>query len=226
MQAESFTGGVLFTKRDRTLSNKLKQQPQIRQTDYLTMNLHHKSPIFTGAIFLFLVSFVNPTLASDIEAKQYIAQSRTIEAKSAQKEILYLNNDRTYNYNLIATQKGTIGNVSVPVGATIVGKYVPSEGGLRYEAQAVTYDQYSYRVSAQSETLTDVKDPRDTSTGAVAEDAGIGAAGGVVLGEVLGGGANVEEAVGGAAAGAATGNLTAERVVVVKPDESIVLYAN
>ena len=209
----------------RALSNKLKQQLQVRHTDYLTMNLYHKSPIFTGAIFLFLTSFVNPTLASNIEIEQHIAQSRTIEAKSSQKETLYLNNDRTYDYNLVATQKGTIGNVTVPVGATIVGKYVPTEGGLRYEAQAVTYDQYSYRISAQSETLTDVKDPRDTSAGAVAEDAGIGAAGGLVLGEVLGD-ANVEEAVGGAAAGAATGNITADRVVVVKPDELIVLYAN
>ena len=189
------------------------------------MNLHYKSPVFTGAIFLFLVNFANPVLATDIEQKQYIAQSRTIEARSAQKETLYLNNDRTYSYNLIATQQGTIGDVTVPVGATIVGRYVPTEGGLRYEAQAVTYDQYSYTISAQSETLNDVKDPRDTSTGAVAEDAAIGAAGGTVLGEVLGD-AGVGEIVGGAAAGAATGNLTADRVVVVEPDESIILYAN
>ena len=175
------------------------------------MNLYCKQPVFSGAIFLFLTSFTNPALALEPEAKQYVAQSRTIEAKSAQKETLYLNNNRT-SYNLIATQRGTIGNVTVPVGATIVGKYVPSEGGLRYEAQAVTYDQYSYTINASSQTLTDVKDPRDTSTGAVAEDAGIGAAGGLILCEVLGG---------SAAAGAATGNLTADRIVVIKPDESI-----
>ena len=65
----------------------------------------------------------------------------------------------------------------------------------------------------------------DTSAGAVAEDAGIGAAGGVVLGEVPGD-ANVEEAVGGAAAGAAVGNVTADRVVVIEPDESIILYGD
>ena len=189
------------------------------------MNLYHSSSLFTRAILLFLLSSTEPTLASGRETKQYIAQSRTIEAKSAQKETLYLNNNRTYSYNLIATQRGTIGNVTIPVGATIVGKYVPTEGGLRYEAQAVTYDQYSYNISARSETLTDVKDPRDTSAGAIAEDAGIGAAGGLVLGEVFGD-AGAGEIIGGAAAGAATGNLTADRVVVVKPDESIVLYGN
>ena len=150
------------------------------------MNIHYKSSIFTGAFFLFLLGSVAPTLASDSKSNIYIAQSRTIEAKSAQQDILYLNNNKTYNYNLIATQEGTIGNVTVPVGATIVGKYVPTEGGLQYVAEAVTYDQYSYQINAQSETLADVKDPRDTSAGAVAEDAGIGAAGGLVLGEVLG----------------------------------------
>ena len=191
----------------------------------LAMKLLNKNSIITGTTFLFLAGFVNPTIVFSREPDKYIVQSRTIEARSAQEEILYLNNNRTYDYNLVATQKGTIGNVTVPVGATIVGKYVPSEGGLRYEAQAVTYDQYSYTINAASQTLTDVKDPRDTSTGAVAEDAGIGAAGGLVLGEVLGD-AGAAEIVGGAAAGAATGNLTADRVVVVKPDESILLYAN
>ena len=96
------------------------------------MNLYCIRPVFTGAMFLFLTSFINPTLAIEPQVKQYVAQSRTIEAKSAQKEILYPNNDRTYSYNLIPTQRGTIGNVTV-LGATIVGKYVSLEGGLRYK---------------------------------------------------------------------------------------------
>ena len=188
------------------------------------MNLHNKSSIFTGAIFLFLISSIIPAIALTKEPVQYVAQSRTIEAKSAQQKTLYLNNNRVYYYNLIATQNGTIGNVTVPVGATIEGKYVPADGGLRYVATAVTYGKYSYPINAESQTLTGVKDPRDTSAGSVAEDAGIGAAGGAVLGEVLGGHVNVGEAVGGAAAGAAVGNLTADHVIVVKPDDSIALY--
>lgn len=71
--------------------------------------------------------------------------------------------------------------------------------------------------------IKDVKDPRDTSAGAIAEDAGIGAAGGTILGEVFGD-AGVAEIVGGAAAGVATGNLTADRVVVIEPNSAIALY--
>ena len=69
------------------------------------MNLYCIRPVFTGAMFLFLTSFINPTLAIEPQVKQYVAQSRTIEAKSAQKEILYPNNDRTYSYNLIPTKE-------------------------------------------------------------------------------------------------------------------------
>ena len=153
-----------------------------------------------------------------------ISQRRSsLNAESAQSETLYLNNDRTYAYNLIAQTTGTIDNITIPAGATIVGKYVPAEGGLRYVAEAVTYDNYSYAINASSGVIEDVKDPRDTSTGAVAEDAGIGAAGGLVLGEVFGD-AGAVEIIGGAAAGAAAGNLSADRVVVIEPDQAIALY--
>ena len=152
-----------------------------------------------------------------------ISQSNTITATSSQKETLYLNNDRTYSYNLVAKERGTIDGITIPAGATIVGKYVPADGGLRYVAEAVTYGDYSYTIDANSAILEDVKDPRDTSAGSIAEDAGIGAAGGAVLGEVFGD-AGAAEIVGGAAAGAATGNITAERVVVIEPDEAIPLF--
>lgn len=152
-----------------------------------------------------------------------LAQSRSITATSAQRETLYLNNDRTYSYNLIAKQRGVIDKIVIPAGATIVGKYVPAKGGLRYIAEAVTYGKYSYRISASSGVLEDVKDPRDISAGAILEDAAIGAAGGTIIGEVFGN-ANVEEILGGAAAGVAVGNITADRVVVIEPKASIILY--
>ena len=162
--------------------------------------------------------------ASSQQEHQLIAQqSNSLLAKSAQQETLYLNNDRTYSYNLIARESGEIGGVEIPAGATIVGKYVPAEGGLRYVAEAVTYDDYSYTINASSPVIEDVKDPRDTDAGAIAEDAAIGAAGGTVLGEVLGD-AGAAEIVGGAAAGAATGNVTADRVVVIEPTSAISLY--
>ena len=177
---------------------------------------------------LFIGILIYPQSAiSQAENKLLIAQgSPALKAKSAQQETLYLNNDRVYSYNLVAREKGTIDGVTIPAGATIVGKYVPTDGGLQYVAEAVTYGQYSYSISASSQTLTDVKDPRDTSAGAIAGDAGIGAAAGTVAGEVLGDEANVEEIVGGAAAGAAVGNVTADRVVVIEPNETISLFDN
>ena len=175
------------------------------------------------ASLMFVEGAIAPEATSSQIEKTSIAQASVLQAQSAQQETLYLNNDRTYSYNLVAKEQGVIGGITVPAGATIVGKYVPAEGGLQYVAEAVTYDDNSYTINASSEVIEDEKDPRDTSTGAVAEDAGIGAAGGAVLGEVFGD-AGATEIIGGAAAGAATGNLTAERVVVIEPDAEITLY--
>ncbi len=179
----------------------------------------------TAAVMLGGVSLYPQQVLSQQKSQILVAQkfNSDLLAKSAQKETLYLNNNKTYSYNLIAKEKGKIDGVVVPAGATIVGKYVPAEGGLRYVANAVTYDGYSYSINASSGVIKDTKDPRDTSAGAIAEDAGIGAAGGTILGEVFGN-AGAGEILGGAAAGAAAGNITADRVVVVDPDSSIALY--
>ncbi len=179
----------------------------------------------TAAVIIGGVSLYPQQALSQQKSQILVAQNSSSDllAKSAQKETLYLNNNRTYSYNLIAKEKGEIDGVVVPAGATIVGKYVPAEGGLRYVANAVTYDGHSYSINASSGVIKDTKDPRDTSAGAIAGDAGIGAAGGTILGEVFGH-AGAGEILGGAAAGAAAGNLTADRVVVIDPTSSIALY--
>ncbi|MDJ0567417.1 MAG: hypothetical protein QNJ53_00070 [Pleurocapsa sp. MO_192.B19] len=179
--------------------------------------------IATVVVLIGGISFSTRSAFSQQKPQILIAQAATIKAESAQEETLYLNNDRTYSYNLVAQERGVIDGVTIPAGATIVGKYVPAEGGLRYVAEAVTYDDYSYTINASSGVIKDVKDPRDTSAGAIAKDAGIGAAGGTILGEVFGD-AGATEIIGGAAAGAAVGNLTADRVVVIEPDSAIALY--
>lgn len=183
------------------------------------------SAIATTALFTGILGLSPSISLSQTKPDSFLlSQSGTVAATSAQQETLYLNNDRTYSYNLVAQERGTIDGVTIPAGATIVGKYVPTDGGLQYVAEAVTYGNYSYNISASSQTIADVKDPRDTSAGAIAGDAGIGAAGGAIVGEVLGDEANVEEIVGGAAAGAAVGNVTADRVVVIEPNETISLF--
>jgi hypothetical protein len=53
-------------------------------------------------------------------------------------------------------------------------------------------------------------------------DAAIGAAGGALLTEIFGD-ASVGGAIGGAAAGMVVGNVTAQRVVVIEPNQAIAL---
>ena len=186
---------------------------------------HYKNSVLLviAAILISSISFFPRSVFGQQKPQRLIAQNIALKAESAQEETLYLNNDRTYSYNLVAQERGVIDGIVVPAGSTIVGKYVPVEGGLRYVAEAVTYDDYSYSINAASGIIKDVKDPRDTSAGAIAGDAGVGAAGGAILGEVFGD-AGAAEIIGGAAAGAATGNLTADRVVVVEPNRAIALY--
>ncbi|WP_052055337.1 hypothetical protein [Myxosarcina sp. GI1] len=190
-------------------------------------NISHKVSAIASATTILLGGFLltAPTGVAREAEQIKLAQNNTVVANSAQQETLYLNNDKTYSYNLVAAERTTIDGVTVPAGATIVGKYVPADGGLQYVAEAVTYDQYSYSINATSQVIEDVKDPRDRSAGSIAKDAGIGAAGGAILGEVLGDEANVGEIVGGAAAGAAVGNVTADRVVVIEPNTPITLYS-
>jgi len=154
-----------------------------------------------------------------------IAQNnnRFITATSTQNEPLYLNSDKRYSFNLEVAKGGRFAGYNLPAGSIIRGEYVPAEGGLRYVAQAATVNGRTFNINASSEILETVKDPRDTSGGAVAEDAGIGAGAGIVLGEVFGD-ADAGEIIGGAAAGAAVGNLTADNVVVIEPDQPINLY--
>ena len=142
-----------------------------------------------------------------------------------QDDTLYLNRDKTYSYDLVLRSAGAIGGQRLPVGAVIRGQFEPAEGGLVYVANSVEVADRIYRVNATSELLRDRKDPRQTSTGAILTDAAIGAAGGYVIGEVLGD-AGVWEVVGGAAAGVVVGNTTAPFVVVIKPEDQIVLYSN
>ena len=138
---------------------------------------------------------------------------------------LYLNKDNSYDYDLVLRSQATIGQQRLPVGAIVRGRFEPAEGGLVYVANSVEVADRIYQLQAVSELLRDRKDPRQTSTGAILTDAAIGAAGGYVLGEVLGD-ADVWEVVGGAAAGVVVGNTTAPLTVVIKPEDEIVLYAN
>ncbi len=158
-------------------------------------------------------------------AQDQNAEAFTLQARLESSETLYLNKRSTYDYDLVLRNATTFGGRQLPVGTVVRGQFQPAEGGLVYSANSIELADRIYQVNASSELLRDVKDPRQTSTGAILTDAAIGAAGGYVLGEVLGD-PGLWEVVGGAAAGVVVGNTTAPFVVVINPDTEIVLYSN
>lgn len=149
----------------------------------------------------------------------------TLQTSLEQDETLYLDKTKTYDYDLVLRAASTFGSRRLPVGTVVRGQFEPADGGLIYRARSVEVANQIYQVEAFSELLRDRKDPRQTSTSAILTDAAIGAAGGYVLGEVLGD-ASVLEVLGGAAAGVAVGNTTAPFVVVISPEDPILLFSN
>jgi hypothetical protein len=152
---------------------------------------------------------------------------QALVTKLLDDQTLYVNNGETISARLRvdrdvrATNNGA---VLIPAGAIIEGQFVPVDGGSRFVASTLTSRGASVSLSAQSETITDVKDPRQTNTGSIATDAAIGAAGAAVLSSVLGDRAiATEEVLAGAAAGVIVGNVTAPRATVIGADDAIVL---
>ncbi len=190
-----------------------------------------KSLVLGGFVALSVVGMgavSMPAIAqSTPETAQTAPQSTSgvLRTTLEREETLYLNKNKTYDYDLVLRAASAIGNQRLPVGTIIRGQFEPAEGGLVYVANSVEIADRIYPIRAASELLRDRKDPRQTSTGAVLTDAAIGAAGGYILSEVLGK-PNLWKVAGGAAAGVLVGNTTAPFVVIVKPEDPIMLFAN
>jgi len=153
------------------------------------------------------------------------SESAQLQTRLNLRETLYLDRKASYDYDLVLQNPATVGGRRLPVGTVIRGSFEPAEGGLVYRAESVELSDRIYQIDAYSDLLRDDKDPRQTNTGAILTDAAIGAVGGYVLGEVFGD-PSLWEVAGGAAAGVLVGRTTAPLVVVVKPEDSIVLYTN
>ena len=150
-------------------------------------------------------------------------QSTVIRAVIEGDETLYLDEDRSHELNLRVDRRTTVDGFSLPAGSTIVGRFEPFDGGLRYVANSAEVGGRVIRFRANSEVFDPRKDPRETSVGSIATDSAIGAAAGAAIGEIFGS-IDVLEVLGGAAAGAVVGNITAPSVVVIDSDDSILLY--
>ncbi|MGQ9867198.1 MAG: hypothetical protein ACUVSQ_13125 [Pseudanabaenaceae cyanobacterium] len=116
------------------------------------------------------------------------------------------------------------GVVLIPTGATIAGDFVPVSGGSRFVARTLNSRGATVRLSAESEPILDVKDPRETGAGAILGDAAIGTAGAAILGAITGDRTiATEELLAGAAAGVIIGNTTAPQATVIEPNRPVEL---
>lgn len=173
-----------------------------------------------------LVALPRPTFAAPDTVGAEVKQTTLIEVITQSEETLYFNPDTLYALPLRVNRTVTVNGITLPAGTVIEGQLEPIEGGLRYVTTHIQAGGFRRSLNASSEVLRDVKDPRETSAEAIAGDAAIGAAGGVVLGVLLGGGVSAGEVIGGAAAGVIIGNVTAQRVVVIEPGQPIILYVD
>lgn len=177
----------------------------------------------TLSLLLLPVGDISQAYAADTPA--LLAQAvpaNTLQAVTSVDKTLYLGNGDVVEQSLRVNSPTTFNGVSIPAGSVIRGQFEPVTGGLRYVATGVQVGSRVYTLRALSDVLHDVKDPRETSSGAIFGDAAIGAAGGALATEVFGD-ASLGAIVGGAAAGVIVGNVTAQRVVVVEPNQAIPL---
>jgi hypothetical protein len=156
-------------------------------------------------------------------AQAQLFVSSPIQAITSNSEPLYINPDTTVERSLQVGAATSLNGRTIPAGSIVRGQFEPAPGGVRYVATAVEVGNQVYTVNAASELLRDIKDPRQTTTGAILTDAGIGAAGGAAIGGILTGRVSVGSILGGAAAGAIIGNTTAPRVVVIEPNQTLTL---
>ena len=154
-----------------------------------------------------------------------VKQATSLQVVTQSDETLYLNPDTAYELPMVVNDAVVVNGINLPAGTVIEGRLEPVPGGLRYIATNVQAGGLRTPLSASSDVLNDIKDPRETSAGSILGDAAIGAAGGAVIGAILGDGVSIVEVLGGAAAGAAVGNVTAQRVVVIEPGQAITLRA-
>ena len=167
-----------------------------------------------------------PSVAAPNPAGAAVKQTTLIEVITQSEETLYFSPNTIYSLPLRVSRTVTVDGVTLPAGTVIEGRLEPVEGGLRYVSSHIQAGSLQRSLNASSDVLRDVKDPRETSAGAITGDAAIGAAGGAILGVILGDGISFGEIIGGAAAGVIVGNVTAQRVVVIEPGQPVILYVD
>ncbi|MDX2255707.1 MAG: hypothetical protein NW214_09345 [Pseudanabaenaceae cyanobacterium bins.39] len=190
--------------------------PSVNNTNAVNFNNSTDSPTYNRSI-------PSNSISQVFRSTMSLPVGQAIATKINRQDTLYINKGEVVNASLIvdrdiATNNGT---VLIPAGAIIEGQFTPVEGGSKFVAQKLTSRGATINLKAESALINDVKDPRETSAGAILTDAGIGGAAGAVLGGVLRGNVQIIDILGGAAASVIVGNVTAPQVTVIEPSTVI-----
>ncbi len=156
----------------------------------------------------------------DLEAIQ-LQQGTVISATSINStESQYFAPDTVHPITLTVSQNiyNATGQLMLPAGSRLYGQLQPAAGGSQIVINSLVLNDRSYPIQARSAIIPDEKDPREFEADAIAGDAAIGAVAGTVLG-ALTGGISVGSVLGGAASGVLVGNVTAPRVVILRPGQ-------
>jgi hypothetical protein len=162
----------------------------------------------------------------NVEISRGIAAGTRLPIANLSNDKLYVapNETRAFSLAIFEGIRDDSGKILIPYGSRVDGRFEPAPGGTRFVAQSVIVGDRVYPLAAQTDILRDVKDPRQTETTQVVQDTAIGAAGAAIIAGVTGDRAiATEEVLAGGAAGAAIGNVTAPRVVVINPEQPLQL---
>lgn len=168
-------------------------------------------------------SVILPTGAQqqfNLEAVQ-LQQGTVISATSINEtETQYFPPDTPHPITMTVAQDiyNSTGALMLPAGSRLYGQLQPAAGGAQIVINSLVLQDRSYPIQARSTLIPDEKDPREYEADAIAGDAAIGAVAGTIFG-VLTGGVSAGGVLGGAASGVLVGNVTAPRVVILRPGQ-------
>ncbi len=168
---------------------------------------------------------LNPGTQFDLQSS-LVRAGEVITATAQTPQAIYVDPGQTVPFDMVLNSplQDPQGNVVVPAGSILQGQFQPAQGGTQFVTQSLQLNGQSYPLFAQSNVIPLGKDPRQTSGGAIVQDAVVGAAAGAILGGLLGNRViSTEKVLGGAAAGAVIGNVTAPETAVIQPNSSLAL---
>jgi len=193
---------------------------QTKQISFLVLAL-----VLGGAIHTLPTTAEPIKIAQSFRQNTVLRSGEPIDVRLNSNETLYISNGERKNAELVVAQDviSETGIVLIPQGAIISGTFVPVSGGSKFVAKTLTSRGGTVRMVAESALINDVKDPRESGIASIIGDAAIGAAAGALLGGLFGGRSIVatENILGGAAAGAIVGNVTAPQVVVIEASQPL-----